>query len=145
MATSIEIRGVTYPNTPFIESPIVNGGGNKRKFWDTSDANGGAAKMLNGYSMYGPNGKENGSIQSKAAATYLPSGSDQSIAADQYLAGAQTIKAVTTNNLLAAYILKDVVVEVGCADDSDSVTRVTGALDVPVIVQDPVTMGVSIS
>lgn len=81
----------------------------------------------------------------KNAATYLPSGSDQVIESNQYLKGAQTIKAVTTTNLNPANIAKDVVVKVGCATDDDSVISVTGTLDQPVITQDPTSKELFIS
>ena len=58
---------------------------------DTSDATGGAAQMLSGYTAYGADGKFTGSIQSLGAQTYQPSTSDQTIAAGKYLSGAQKI------------------------------------------------------
>lgn len=69
------------------------------------------------------------SVTTKAAATYYPSTSDQSISASQYLTGAQTIKAVTTTNLIAANIKKNVVVEVGDVNDSDRIISVTGTYE----------------
>lgn len=58
---------------------------------DTSDATGGAAQMLSGYTAYGAGGKFTGSIQSLGAQTYQPSTSDQTIPAGKYLSGAQKI------------------------------------------------------
>lgn len=58
---------------------------------DTSDATGGAAQMLQGYTAYGAGGKFTGSIQSLGAQTYQPSTSDQTIPAGKYLSGAQKI------------------------------------------------------
>lgn len=81
----------------------------------------------------------------KAAASILPSSADQTIASGQYLTGAQTIKAVTTSNLLAGYIAKDVVVQVGCEDDPDSVTSVTGTLSSVTVTQDSTTRILTIS
>ena len=81
----------------------------------------------------------------KAAATYLPSANDQAIAANQYLAGAQTIEAVEVTNLNPAYIANGIVVKVGCESDDDCVTSVTGTLKTPVIVQDQTTHGLYIS
>lgn len=50
-------------------------------------------KILSGYSAYDNNGTLiAGSILSKAAQTYTPTTSNQTIAAGQYLSGAQTIK-----------------------------------------------------
>lgn len=59
---------------------------------DTSDATGGAAQMLSGYTAYGAGGKFTGSIQSLGAQTFQPSTSDQTIPAGKYLSGVQTIR-----------------------------------------------------
>lgn len=69
------------------------------------------------------------SVTTKAAATYHPSTTDQTISASQYLTGAQTIKAVTMTNLTAANIKKDVVVKIGDATDDDCVTTITGTYE----------------
>ena len=66
------------------------------------------------------------SVTTKAAATYYPSASDQSISASQYLKGAQTIKAVKATNLTAANIKSGVTVQIGDASDADRVMSVTG-------------------
>lgn len=68
-------------------------------------------------------------LATQAAATYHPATTDQTIAGQQYLAGAQTIKAVQTTNLDAANIKKDVVVQIGDADDPDSVASITGTFE----------------
>ena len=68
-------------------------------------------------------------ITTKAAATYHPSTTDQTISASQYLTGTQTIKAVTITNLTAANIKKDVVVKIGDATDDDCVTTITGTYE----------------
>ena len=69
------------------------------------------------------------SVTTKAATTYHPSLTDQTISASQYLTGAQTIKAVTTTNLTAANIKKDVVVKIGDSTDDDCVTTITGTYE----------------
>lgn len=70
---------------------------------DTSDATAAAADILYPKTAYGSSGtKLTGSIQSKSAATYTPTTSNQTIAAKQYLSGVQTIKGDA--NLLAANI-----------------------------------------
>ena len=66
-------------------------------------------------------------ITEKAAETYYTSSSDRTIAANQYLAGAQTIKAVTTSNLSAGNIKKDVVVKVGDSGNAGRIANVTGS------------------
>ena len=72
---------------------------------------------------------KSGAVAVKSAATYYPSASDQTIAADQYLTGAQTIKGVTYTNLTAGNIKKDVVVEIGDSADSDRIVSVTGTYE----------------
>ena len=65
-----------------------------------------------------------GTMTSKAAATYYPSTSDQTISAGQYLSGAQTIKAVSQQNLTAANIKKGVTVLI--KNGSGNIYSVTG-------------------
>lgn len=68
----------------------------------------------------------NAIVTTKAATTIYPSASDQSIASGTYTTGAQTIKGVTTSNILAANIKQGVVVTVGDSDDADRILSVTG-------------------
>lgn len=83
--------------------------------------------ILSGHSAYDNAGNlVVGTISSKAAATYYPSASDQTIAASQYLSGVQTFKAVKLTNISAANIKYNVKVEVGDSADTDRVTAVTG-------------------
>lgn len=58
----VVINGTTYENPEKIEIPIENGGGAKQPFFDTSDATGAAADTKAGATVYGPNGKQNGSM-----------------------------------------------------------------------------------
>ena len=146
MAQSVIIKGIVYGDLPFMSSPRADGQGDA-VFYDLSDetlANGG--QLRNGVTAYLPDGtKVTGSMAEKAAATIQPSNGDQVIAANQYLIGAQTVAAVTTTNLNAAYIADGVTVKVGCAADDDSVTSVVGSLKTPTIVQNPTTHGLRIS
>ena len=64
-------------------------------------------------------------VTKKAATTYHPSTSDQTIATNQYLTGAQTIKAVT-HNLSAGDIKSGVTLKIGDSTDDDCVVSVTG-------------------
>lgn len=130
MAQNVVINGVTYENVPEVDIPVSGGG--TAKFMDTSDANAAAADIRTGKSGYVNGVKVAGGMSEKAAATYTPGTSDQTIAADQYLAGAQTIKG--DPNLLAANILKDVVI-----------FGVIGALALPSISQDSTTKVLSIA
>lgn len=83
--------------------------------------------ILSGHSAYDNAGNlVVGTITSKAAATYYPSASDQTIASGQYLSGTQTIKAVKLTNVSAANIKYGVTVEVGDTSDTDRVTSVAG-------------------
>ena len=83
--------------------------------------------ILSGYSAYNNDGTLiAGSIQSKSAATYNTSSSDQTIASGQYLSGTQTIKAVKTSGISAANIKTGVTIKVGDANDDDRITSATG-------------------
>ena len=84
-------------------------------------------------------------LTTKGAASILPSSSDQTIAAGQYLTGAQTVEAVTVQNLLAGYIASGVTVNVGCESDPDSVTSVTGTLSSVTVTQDSTTKVLTIA
>ena len=132
MAQNIIINGVTYQNVPRVEIP--KSGGGTAQFHDISDAtldNG--SKMLSGVTGYGASGaKYTGTIQGKAAATYTPTTSDQTIEAGQYLEGAQTIKGDA--NLQPQYIASGV-----------TLFGVAGSLTTPVISQDGTTKVLSIS
>ena len=143
MAQNVIINGVTYSNCPEVDIP--KSGGGTAKFMDTSDANAAAGDMLNNKTAYVNGSKVTGNIQSKAAATYTPSGSAQSIASGQYLSGAQSIEAVVCTNLTSANVKNGVTIKVGTATDDDSVTSVTGSLTTPTISQDGTTKVLSIS
>ena len=124
---------------------IPQSGGGTAEFYDTSSAGASPADVRNGVKYFGSTGESTGSMTEKAAATYTPSSSSQTIAANQYLAGAQTIEAVVAPNLTASNIVYGVTVKVGTATDDDSVMSVTGNVQVPVISQDSVTKVLSIS
>lgn len=81
----------------------------------------------------------------KAATTYKPSTSNQSIASGTYLTGAQTISAVTVSGLSAAVIASGTTVKIGCSSDDDCVASVTGTLSSVVVSQDSTTKVLSIS
>lgn len=144
MATnSLVINSVTYSNVPYVQIPDSDG--NNVAFYDTSDATATASAMLNGYTAYVDGELVTGNISSLAAATYNPSTANQIINSTQYLAGAQTISAVTTANLTAANVASGVTVTVGCSSDPDCVASVTGTLSAATISQDSSTKVLSIS
>lgn len=87
-----------------------------------------ASHVLNTVSFTSRYGiKVNGGISSKAAATYNVSSSNQTIAAAQYLSGAQTIRGVTTNNITAANVKYNVNVQVGDSASAGRLVNVTGS------------------
>ena len=143
MAQNVVINGVTYQSVPEVDIPLSGGG--TAKFMDTADADATAGDMLSSKTAYVNGSKITGNISSKAAATYTPSSSSQSIAASQYLSGAQTIEAVVCSNLTAGNIKSGVTVKVGTASDDDSVTSVLGTLSSPTVSQDGTTKILSIS
>lgn len=126
------INGVTYGAVPEIVIPKIGGG--NASFFDISDADlDNAAKLRSGVIAYGAGGtKYTGSMSEQAATTYTPGTSDQTIAANLYLTGAQTIKGDA--NLVAGNILKDV-----------SIFGVTGTLALPSITQDSTTKVLTIA
>lgn len=86
-----------------------------------------SAHILSGRTAYNSSGSLiTGSISSKAAATYNTSTTDQTIAASQYLSGAQTIKAVTTANLSAANVAAGVNVKIGDTNNAGRIVNITG-------------------
>ncbi len=85
------------------------------------------------------------SVTTKAAATYHPSTTDQTVSASTYLTGAQTIKAVTYSGLSASNIIAGVTVKIGDADDDDRITSVAGSAQVPIVAYDTTTHTLSIS
>ncbi len=88
-----------------------------------------AGQLLSGYSAWVDGAEVKGNIPSQAAQTIHPSTNDQTISSSTYLTGTQTIKAVTTTNLTAENIKKDVVVKIGDSSDDDCVTSVTGTME----------------
>lgn len=140
---SVVINGVTYNSCPEVDIP--KSGGGTAKFYDATDTDITSADIRNGKKGVNASGEVTGNMTEKSAASYNPSSSDQTINANQYLAGAQTIKAVTTKNLSAQYIANGITVKVGCAADDDCVASVTGSLSSPVVSQDGTTKILSIS
>ena len=130
MAQSVIINGVTYADVPEVDIPLSGGG--TAKFMDTSAGDAAAGDMLSGKKAYAGGQLVTGNIQSKAAATYTPGTSDQTIQAGQYLAGAQTISGDA--NLVSSNILKNV-----------TIFGVTGNLELPSISQDSTTKVLSIA
>ena len=140
---NVVINGVTYNGVPQVNIP--KSGSGTATFFYTGDANMASADLRNGKKGFGASGEVTGTMTEKSAATYNPSTSDQTINANQYLAGAQTISAVTTSNLSPQYIASGVTVKVGCAADDDCVALVTGTLSSANISQDGTTKVLTIS
>ena len=130
MAKNVVINGVTYSDVPEIDVP--KSGGGTAKFFDTDDANAAAADVRNGKTAYVGSAKVTGNMTEKAATTYTPGTSDQTIAADQYLTGAQTIKGDA--NLVAGNILS-----------GKTIFGVAGSLTLVSVSQDSTTKVLSIA
>ncbi len=131
MAQNVIINGVTYQSVPKVNIP--KSGSGTAVFTDTTDATLDTGnKMLNGVTAYANDVKYTGSIQSKAAQTYTPTTSDQTISAGQYLSGAQTVKGDA--NLTPANIAAGV-----------TIFGVSGSLTSATISQDSTTKVLSIS
>lgn len=125
MAQTIVINGNTYADVPEIQSPKASGQG-KAKFVDTSDGTADASKLRNGETAYVNGEKITGNMTEKSAQTYTPTTSDQTISANQYLTGAQTVKGDA--NLVSGNILQGV-----------SIFSVQGSASLPTITQDSTT------
>lgn len=130
MAKNVVINGVTYSNVPEVDIPISGGG--TAKFMDTSDANATGAQLRNGATAYVDGSKVVGSMTEKSAQTYTPTTSDQTINANQFLAGAQTIKGDT--NLVGPNIVA-----------GKAIFNVAGTATLPSISQDSTTKVLTIS
>ena len=130
MAKNVVINGVTYSSVPEVDIPISGGG--TAKFMDTSDATAQAADARSGVTFYVDGVKQTGSATEKAAQTYTPGTSDQTIASGQILTGNQTIKGDV--NLVAGNILNGV-----------TIFGVSGSLTLPTISQDGTSKVLSIS
>lgn len=132
MAQNVIINEVTYQAVPGVDIP--KSGGGTARFVDPSVATlNDGSQLRNGVKGIGTDGTlYTGSMTEKAAQTYTPSTSDQTIAANQYLAGAQTIKG--DSNLTPANIKKNV-----------TIFGVTGALSSATVSQDSTTKILNIS
>lgn len=132
MAQNVIINEVTYQAVPGVDIP--KSGGGTARFVDPSIATlNSGSQLRNGVKGIGPDGTlYTGSMTEKSAQTYTPTTSDQTINANQYLAGAQTIKG--DPNLTSANIKKDV-----------TIFGIPGALSSATISQDPTTKILSIS
>lgn len=61
MAKNVVINSVTYSSVPYVSIPLSDDTGNAT-FYETSTATADAAKILSGYSAYGPSGLLTGTM-----------------------------------------------------------------------------------
>lgn len=132
MAQNVVINNVTYSNVPEVDIP--KSGGGTAKFYDTSDATGGAGDVLTGKSFYNGTGSVNGSmanngatggtIGSKSGTYQIPSG---------YTSGG-TVSLTNVTDCVAGNILT-----------GKSILGVDGSLTLPTISQNGTTKILSIS
>lgn len=128
---SVIINGISYNDVPEVDIPKVGGG--TAKFMDTAiDANAVGADIRNGKKAFVNGSLVTGSMTEKSAQTYTPTTSDQTINANQYLAGAQTIKGDA--NLVSANIVA-----------GKTIFNVAGSATLPNISQDSTSKILSIS
>ena len=115
-------KAIANASTPYVSWASINNDGTVSYDIDVNSAG-----YIADDTFSGTTGNPQVTVQ--GAQTIYPSTSDQTIASGKYLTGAQTVKGVTTTNLTASNIKKDVVVEVGDADDPDRVLSVTGTYE----------------
>ena len=99
---------------------------------DIADATATAAQILSPYTAYINGGKTTGTMQSLDAQTYAPSTKQQTIAAGKYLAGAQTIRAMSLQNKTVPASSKDTTVYADSTYDALNSVTVRG-ISYPVI------------
>ena len=133
-ATSLNPGGSASIPVGYVSSAItVSAKSNTAKYTISAAGTKGAsgnAVTTNTNQMYWDMGADNLNryvlMTHKAATTYNTSTSDQTITANQFLSGAQTIKAVTTSGISAANIKDGAVVKVGDANSATRIANVTG-------------------
>ena len=94
----------------------------------------GAGDILSGKTAWVNGEKKTGTIGFQESRVFYPNTSDQTIASGKYLSGPLIIKGVTTQNIDAANIKKDIVVKVGDADNAGRIKNVTGTYEETVVV-----------
>ncbi len=141
-SNDVPVEGEIYDNGAWTGSVEMNGrvtipegyhNGNGAVTGPSIADNGAVSKALAVNETYTiPRGFHNGNgtvsqnITTKAAETFNTSAADQTIPAGRYLTGAQTIRAVKTQNVTAGNIKNGVTVKVGDAGDAGRIKNVTG-------------------
>ena len=135
---TVATGGVSVPATSITANPSINVSSSGLITATTAASQSVSPSITEGYITTGTagtitvSGSATEQLVTKAATTYTPTTSDQTIAAETYLIGAQTIKG--DSNLQAQNIASGV-----------TIFGVTGSLTTPVISQDGTTKVLSIS
>lgn len=134
MAQNVVINGVTYQSVPEVDIP--KSGGGTAKFYDTAGATAGAADVLDGMVVYGPNGAITGSMPENGATggTISTKSGTVTIPAGNTTGGTVSILASAVTDLTSANLLQ-----------GKTVLGISGTLALPSISQDSTTKVLSIS
>lgn len=132
MAQNVIINGVTYSSVPEVDVP--KSGGGTAKFFDTAEANAGAADVLSGKKAYNASGEFTGNMANNGATGGTISTKSGTVAIPAGYTSGGTVSLGGVDDCLAQNILS-----------GKSILGVDGTLVMPAISQDATTKVLSIS